>query len=142
MAEKSTFEKVTSSQKPLFGPRKLLLCGFGPEAQKKFASLLHMVGLADLPKIWATAEQASASLADLMALPDESGAGMASSLPRAVIVGGITQAQLIGLMGVCRKSGMQPPLWACLTPVSESWPLEQLLAELAREREAMAKRKR
>lgn len=141
MTEKSTFEKVTPSQQPLYGPRKLILCGFGAEAQKKFASLLHMVGMADVPKIWATADQGSALLAELMALPDESGAGMASSLPRAVIVGGITQAQLIGLMNVCKKSGMRASLWACLTPVSETWSLSQLLAELARERDAMAKRK-
>lgn len=142
MADPSTFEKVTSSQKPLFGTRKLLLCGFGAEAQKKFGSLLDMVGIADVPKVWATAEQGGALLADLMALPDESGAGMASSLPRAVIVGGITQAQLIGLMNVCKKSGMHSSLWACLTPVSETWSLAQLLAELAREREAMARPKR
>lgn len=142
MTDPSTFEKVTSSQKPLFGPRKLLLCGFGSEAQKKIGSLLDLVGIADVPKVWATAEQGSALLADLMALPDESGAGMASSLPRAVVVGGITQAQLISLMNVCKKSGMQPSLWACLTPVSEKWPLEQLLAELARERDAMQNRKR
>jgi hypothetical protein len=142
MTEKSTFEKVTSSQQPLYGPRKLLLCGFGAEAQKKFESLLDLVGIADAPKVWATAEQGGVLLADLMALPDGSGAGAASSLPRAVVVGGITQAQLIRMMNVCRKSGMQPSLWACLTPVSEKWPLEQLLAELARERDAMQNRKR
>lgn len=142
MTEKSTFERVTSSQQPLYGPRKLLLCGFGAEAQKKFGSLLDRVGIADVPKIWATGEQGAQVLSDLMALPDGSGAGMASSLARAVIVAGITQAQLISLMNVCKKSGMQPSLWACLTPVSESWPLEQLLAELARERDAMEKRKR
>jgi hypothetical protein len=142
MTDPSTFEKVTSSQKLLFGPRKLLLCGFGPEAQKKFAGLLDLVGIADVPKIWATTEQGATALSDLMRLPEGSGAGMASSLPRAVVVGGITQAQLISLMNVCRKSGMQPSLWACLTPVSEKWPLEQLLAELAREHAAMQKQKR
>jgi hypothetical protein len=40
---------------------------------------------------------------------------------------------------MCKESGMTQALWACLTPVSESWPLRQLLAELAREREAMQK---
>jgi hypothetical protein len=52
MAEKSTFEKVTRSEKILYGPRKLLLCGFGAEAQKKFDTVLGTAGLADVPKVW------------------------------------------------------------------------------------------
>jgi hypothetical protein len=142
VTEPSTFQKVTVSQKPLYGPRKLLLCGFGAEAQKRLAGVLEMAGLADVPRVWAAADQAVATLASLLALPDGSGMGAGSPLPRAIIVAGITEAQLIGLMNMCKKSGMQPSLWACLTPVSETWPLEQLLAELARERDAMATRKR
>ena len=99
-----------------------------------------MVGLADVPRVWVTTEQGAAPLAELLALADGSGAGAASALPRAVIVAGITEAQLIGLMTACKKSGMQPALWAVLTPVSETWTVGQLLAELAREREAMQKR--
>lgn len=142
MSEKSTFEKVTASQTPLYGPRKLLLCGFGAAAQKKFERVLEMIGLVDLPRVWASADQKADTLARLLEHPDGCGAGRDSELPRAVIVSGITQAQLIGLMNVCRKSGMQSSLWACLTPVSETWPLEQLLAELIRERKAMKQRSR
>jgi hypothetical protein len=141
MTEKSTFEKVTRSEKVLYGPRKLMLCGFPAVGQAGFDSVLGMVGIADVPKIWVTAQQAQCTLADILALPDGSGAGVSSTLPRAVIVSGLSEAQLISLMNVCKKSGMQQALWACLTPVSEAWPLQQLLAELAREREAMQKRK-
>ena len=140
MPEKPSFEKVSRSEKLLYGPRKLLLCGFGAEAQKKFATVLGMAGLADAPKVWVAAEQGATPLADLLELPDGSGSGGASALPRAVIVAGITEAQLIGLMTVCRKSGMQPTLWAVLTPVSEKWTVAQLLTELAREREALQKK--
>ena len=140
MTDNSTFEKVTQSEKTLYGPRKLLLCGFSVEAQKKLESLLGMVGIVDVPRVWVTTEQGEASLADLLAVADGSGAGAVSALPRAVIVAGITEAQLIGLMTACKKSGMQPALWAVLTPVSETWTVGQLLAELARERDAMQKR--
>jgi hypothetical protein len=115
MLEASLFEKVTRSEKCLYGPRKLMLCGFPAAGQAKLDTVLGLVGIADVPKIWVTAEQARHTLAD--------------------------EAQLIGLMNACKKSGMQPALWACLTPVSETWPLQQLLTELAREREAMQKRK-
>jgi len=141
MTEKSTFEKVTRSEKPLYGPRKLMLCGFPAVGQAKFDMVLGLVGIADVPKIWVTAEQAQHSLAEILALPDGSGTGVSSSLPRAVIVSGLIEAQLISLMNVCKKSGMQQALWACLTPVSETWTLQQLLTELAHEREAMQKRK-
>ncbi len=137
----SNFEKVTRSEKLLYGPRKLLLCGFGAEAQNKFNSVLGMTGLADVPKVWVATAQRSTALADLFELPDGSGSGGASALPRALIVAGITEAQLIRLMTVCKKSGMQQSFWAVLTPVSEKWTVEQLLTELAREREALQKRK-
>jgi hypothetical protein len=141
MTEKSTFEKVTRSEKLFFGPRKLLLCGFTAESQEKFNTVLGMVGLADVTKVWVTTQQGSTPLADLLELPDGSGSGAASALARAVIVAGITEAQLISLMTVCKKSGMQQPMWAVLTPVSEKWTVSQLLTELAREREALQKRK-
>lgn len=140
MTEKSTFEKVTRSEKILYGPRKLLLCGFGTEARKKFNTVLETTGLTDLPKVWVTTEQGSTALAGLLELPDGSGSEAASALPRAVIVAGISEAQLISLITVCKKSGMQQALWAVLTPVSEKWTVQQLLTELAREREALQKK--
>lgn len=141
MVERPTFDKVTPSEKRIYGPRKLLLCGFTAGTQSKFEAVLRMTGIADVPKVWVAAEQQQHTLAELLELSDGSGAGESSTLPRAVIVSGITQAQLLGLMSMCKKSGMTQALWACLTPVSESWPLQQLLAELAREREAMQKSK-
>jgi len=140
MTEKSTFQKVTRSDKLLYGPRKLLLCGFGAESQKKFNAVLNLVGLADIPRIWVTTEQAKTALADLLELPDGSGSEGASALPRAIIVAGVTESQLIGLMTTCNKAGMQKSLWAALTPVSEKWTVAQLLAELAREREALQRK--
>jgi len=141
MTEKTTFEKVTRSDKLLYGPRKLLLCGFGAGARKNFSAVLGMAGLADVPRVWVATPQGATTLADLLALPDGSGAEAASALPRAVIVAGITEAQLIRLMTICKKSGMQTAFWAVLTPVSETLTVQQLLAELAREREALQKRK-
>jgi len=42
-------------------------------------------------------------------------------------------------MAGCRKSGMQQPLWATLTPTSEDWSIRNLLNELAAEHRAMKK---
>jgi hypothetical protein len=138
---KATFEKMTRSDKALYGPCKLLLCGFPAGAQSKLNTLLDMAGLKALPRAWIVRDQEEMRLSDLFRLPDGQGEGLSSDLPRAIIVAGITEKELIRLMAVCRKTGMKPALWATLTPTSESWTLRALLAELSAERQALQKKK-
>ena len=133
----ATFEKVTTSDKPLYGSRKLLLCGFPSAAQAKFETVLGMAALQKVKKIWVRDDQDHIVLSTLLQLPDNSGASVSSNLPRAIIVSGVSQNELISLMTVCKKTGMMNALWATLTPVSENWTIRKLLAELAAERKAM-----
>ena len=137
-----TFEKVQRSDKRMYGSPKLLLCGFSVPVQDKFMAVLKMAGLQDVNLLWANDSHAQKTLADLIALPEGSGAGEGSDLPRAIIVSGITENQLHGLMTLCRKTGMQQPLWAALTPTSETWALAHLLTELQAERKALAGRRK
>jgi len=131
------FEKVTRSDKPLYGVRKLLVCGFDAAAQPQFKNLLKMAGIKDLPVVWVTADQVDTRLSVLIEQPDNSGSSVSSTLPRAVIVSGITENELHRLMDKGRKIGMKPVLWAALTPTSETWSAKALLAELSAERRAM-----
>lgn len=137
----SGFQKVTQSEELLYGPRKLLLCGFAADVQPKLITLLKVIGLAAIPLVWVTDDQADIQVGDLVRLENGTGSGASSSLPRAIIMSGISQNELHTLMAGCRKSGMQPPLWATLTPTSETWPIQNLLKELAAEHEAMQKRR-
>ena len=137
-----TFERVQHTDTPMYGPKKLILCGFPAAVQDKFGLVLEMAGLRGVPVIWANSDHQATSLADLLALPADSGRGSDSTLPRAVIVAGITENQLHSLMTTCRKTGMQQALWAVLTPTSETWPLSGLLGELQAEKEALSKRKK
>lgn len=136
-----TFEKVTHSDRPFYGTRKLLICGFSVNAQIKFKNLLERVNITDLPVVWATSAQAETRLSDLFAQPDNTGSGVSSTLPRAIVLSGITDNELHRLMDMARKTGMKPVLWAVLTPTSETWILKSLLTELAAERRAMQKKK-
>jgi hypothetical protein len=140
MAE-AKFEKITHSDTLLYGPPKLLLCGFPKSAQSKFKSLIAAAGLAGISVLWAAKEHQTEVLSDLVNLPDGAGLGASSDLPRAVIVSGIQEKQLHGLMTLCRKTGLHKVLWAVLTPVSEKWTLQALLSELQAERRAMQRRK-
>jgi len=132
-----TFEKVTRSEKALYGPRKLLLCGFAASMQANFAKVLEFTGLADLDVVWVATEQADAEIGQLMELGPGTGTGVDSSLPRAIVVAGLSENELHNLMNTCRASGMKSALWAVLTPVSEKWTLRQLLVELEAERTAL-----
>ncbi|NNL77608.1 MAG: DUF3783 domain-containing protein [Desulfobacterales bacterium] len=138
----ASFEKVSQSNKPLYGPRKLLLCGFSQSVQPKFSELVQLLGLSDIPRVWIIEDQAGISVGDLMQLEDNSGWGVSSELPRAIIMAGITQNELHRLMVGCRKAEMKPPLWATLTTTSETWAIEALLKELAAEHRAMQNKKR
>ena len=135
------FEKITHSDTLLYGSPKLLLCGFPKTAQSKFRSLVATAGLAEIPVLWATKEHWTEVLSDLLKLPDCTGMGASSDLPRAVIVSGIQEKQLHSLMALCRKTGMKPAMWAVLTPISEKWTLQALLSELQAERRAMQRKK-
>ena len=123
----------------MYGPSKLLLCGFAAAAQSKFMTVLDMAGLKDIPVVWVNQALSEKRLSELLDLSNGNGEGKGSTLPRAIIVSGITENQLHALMTLCRKTGMQQALWAVLTPTSETWPLEQLLAELQAERKALSK---
>ena len=135
------FEKVSQSDKPMYGPRKLLICGFSSAAQPKFVKLLELIGLSETPRIWVTEENGNRLISEVLALDDSTGWGVSSELPRAIIMCGLTQNELHQLMSGSRQSGMKPPLWATLTPTSETWTVIDLLQELAAEHQAMQKRK-
>ena len=135
------FEKVSRTDQPLYGPRKLLLCGFSQSVQPNFNKLLELIGLSEIPKVWVTENQADIQVGELVTLRDNAGFGVSSELPRAIIMAGITQNEMHRLMTGCRQSKMKQTLWATLTPTSETWTIQSLLNELAAEHAAMQKRK-
>jgi hypothetical protein len=136
------FEKVSRTDQPLYGPRKLLLCGFSQSVQPNFNKLLELIGLSEIPKVWVTENQADIQVGELVTLRDNAGFGVSSELPRAIIMAGITQNEMHRLMTGCRQSKMKQTLWATLTPTSETWTIQSLLGELAAEHREMQKRKR
>ncbi len=135
------FEKVSASDEPMYGPRKLLICGFSSEIQPHVAKLLEIIKLSDIPRIWVTEEHAGTPIAEVLALEDNTGWEASSALPRAIIMCGLTQNELHLLMSGSRQAGMQPPLWATLTPTSETWTVQDLLKELTAEHQAMQQKK-
>jgi hypothetical protein len=141
MEKKATFTKVSRTEDRLYGPRKLLICGFPLAGRSGFLDIMKSAEIENVPTVWVESGQADFLLKDLFALPDQSGLKKESELFRAVIMGGITQKELHQLMGTCRNNGMPPVLWAVLTPISETWTLKMLLEELESERCKMRERR-
>jgi len=137
MNDTSQFSRVTRSSRPLYGPRKLLICGFTLEGQSTLDNVIAVSTVEELPAIYAASADLEETLSSLMSRPANSGRGEPSRMPAAVIMAGITEKELHQLIASYREAGLPNPLWATLTPTSENWSLRQLLTELSREREAL-----
>ncbi|MDY6792836.1 MAG: DUF3783 domain-containing protein [Thermodesulfobacteriota bacterium] len=137
MKHKEQFTKVGKSNKRMYGPKGLLVCGYPEEAWNDFLNLVDQVGLSDTRVVFASSNDLEESVGDM--LTDESKAGFAgaSDMPRAVIMSGLTQNELHRLLTAYREAGFASQIWATLTPVSQNWPLGHLLNELQTENKAM-----
>lgn len=136
-----TFKKVGKSAKTLYGPRAVLACGFTPPEQQRLMEFLEGIDMADIPVIFATESDGDACLKDLLARPGQSGRDQACTADYAIILSGITEEELHRILSAYQSTDLPRPLWATLTPYSETWCLSDLLKELKKEREAMEKKK-
>ncbi len=128
------FAKIEQTERQMYGPRKLLLCGFTAQQQPVLTEALSAAGLGDIGCVFVGDAHLNMTLGELMDLPDHTGAGTSSSIQRAVIMSGITEKELHALMAAHRGADLPRPLWAALTETSEGWTLEALLSELSAER--------
>lgn len=140
MNDSDTFSRVTHSDSRLYGPRALLVCGFSDEGQSAIIDLIQASKIDSLAVIFATSNDLAARLGELFGREAMSGRNEPSRMPAAMIMAGITEAELHQLMGRYRTAGLPWPLWATLTSTSATWSLRALLKELAAERAALAAR--
>jgi hypothetical protein len=136
-----SFQKIERSEKRLYGPTAIIVCGYAPAEHSSIANALGKMDLDDRPVIFATQADLSRTLTQLLASANRHGKGQASPMARALVMSGFTQKEVHFLMSVYRKAQMPPQLWATLTPVSETWTLGALLDELAAEAAAFKKRR-
>lgn len=142
MSHEGKFRKVKKSGKKMYGPGKLLVCGYPESDQKALLSLLKENGLSAFPVIFATNGDLQKTLKELLDSDDRQGQGEASDMKRAIIMSGFTQKELHILMAAYRGSELPAQLWATLTPLSENWSAGDLLNELAAEAEAIKKQRK
>jgi hypothetical protein len=140
MEQKGEFNRIEKSGKRMYGPRGLLVCGYAEEERNVFLDFISKINMNDLPVIFAVNGDVLKNLGELFAYEHSYGITGPSELPRAVIMSGLTQNELHGLMGAYRETGFVGQIWASLTPTSETWTLKALLVELLAEARAMQKK--
>ena len=133
----TTFRPIGDSDKKLHGRTAVLASGFSAEEQSQLHAQFSAWGLPDVPLIVIAPETLPLTLAQATALPDQANFGQTPELPRAIVMSGLMERQLNSLMRGYRAGGFPRPLWASVTPHSESWTVKYLLVELLKEREAM-----
>jgi len=136
----NTFQKVGKTEKRMFGPPCIIICGYRVDEQETILSLIETCGLSRHPVLFATEEDADMILRDIVTAESGKGRGLSSRLSRAIIMSGLTEKELHSLLSTYRKKKFTPQLWATLTPVSEGWTLKALIGELTAEAAAFRKR--
>ena len=137
MEQKGEFNRIDKSEKRMYGPRGLIVCGYTEDERNIFLDFITNINIDDVPVIFAVNADVEKILGELITHDHKSGNTGPSELPRAVIMSGLSQNELHGLMGSYRKAGFESQIWASLTPTSETWTLKALLLELLAEARAM-----
>jgi hypothetical protein len=137
MGHKGKLKKLGKSKKKMYGPTKLLICGYSAEEHSTILNLVNFLSLKNTPLIFAQAEDLGKKLQDILKFEHKTGFDQDSPMQRAIIMSGLTEKELKELMQSYKKAQMPAQLWATLTPTSKNWSLEALLKELQSEAQAL-----
>ena len=132
------FKPIGQTEQRLFGPRKILVCGYSLEQQHNLLKIYtQLPEFTTLPILFARAEDTNASLETLFSRNHATEEDEVLASPPAIIMAGLTEKELHLFMAEHKKAMKFSPIWATLTPTSVGWTLGELLQELGREKEAM-----
>jgi hypothetical protein len=134
-----TMRPMAIDDRPLYGPRGLLVCGLEEGLAGQLLELIRGLGWDDLPISFAGREDLKTSVGQLFLDQPDNREALGGF---AVIMSGITGNQLQQLMKSWRETTLPRTLWATLTKTSETWALLTLLKHLAEEQKEMAESRR
>jgi len=133
----NTFKKVGDSDERMYGPQKILVCGYPSDEHASLMDFFAAYGFSDFPIVFVTKTDESRLLKEIILGKHRSGYQQTSGTKRAVILSGFTENELRQLLSAYRSEKLPRPLMATLTPTSENWTVKHLLTELSLEAETM-----
>jgi hypothetical protein len=131
--DQGTFTKVENTDERMYGPRALLVCGYPPGEHEAVDALVSGLIGPDMPVIFASDDMADRRLAEIFSMAGGTGRGCVSAFRRGMILSGFAMKELHSLMAAYKQADLPRQLWATLTPISETWSLAELIAELIKE---------
>jgi len=104
--KEGTFQRVEKTAEKMYGPRKLLVCGYLAKEQETFMTCVKETDLNDLPVVFIGEDEGDKLISEMLTWDNGHGTGEDSSLGRAVIMSGFFKEELHRLMKNYRESGM------------------------------------
>lgn len=116
-----------------------------PQTEPSWSALVAACEKVGLPVKPVSNTQAGHTVGWLCGIPGASEASVLLHLapetyPAALILNGLDRKHLDTLLAELRTAGVTIPLKAVVTATNQQWPLSELLAELCRERDEIARR--
>jgi len=118
----------------MYGPRGILVCGFSSNERKTILKIFTNKKFKHLPVVFTDSEDRLELMKDMITRAHQTGMGHECGLEHAIIMSGLTEKELHRTMKAYKEVKLPKPLWATLTPTSESWTVEALISELNSER--------
>ncbi|MBC2715721.1 MAG: DUF3783 domain-containing protein [Desulfobacteraceae bacterium] len=125
---------VGESQKRMYGPRGILVCGFSSDERKAILKMFNNKKFKNLPVIFTANEDKMELMKDMIKRAHQTGLDSKCRMERAIIMSGLTEKEFHRTMSAYKKLKLPKPLWATLTPTSENWTVDALISELSSER--------
>lgn len=131
------FKKVGASEERMYGPCKIVVCGYSPGQHDPLLAFFRAKGFEQFHVVFVPGREEGNLVKDFISRPHLYGYQEDPGTRKAIVISGFTEKELHALLAAFREEGIPRPLLAALTPTSETWPVRVLLRELSREAEEM-----
>jgi len=131
--------KQIDDDEQAFGPKVVLASGFSTDEVPELTGMLAALDAPDHRVVLCSEKLLHLTLVQAMGAADPGTPVAADQLPRALVLSGLTGAQVQGLFAAWRASGMPRPIFAQTTTSNLDWTVTDLLLELLREQKEMAR---
>ena len=135
------FKKIDQDEGAPLGPLALLLCGFSLEESRTVSSFLGTIDASEHRVVLCTEPMLAQSLGEALTTTEESPPVPPDKLPRAMVLSGMTGAQVRVFLDQYASTQLPRPIFATVTPSNLDFKVRDLLIELLQEHRAMSERK-
>jgi hypothetical protein len=137
----ATFQRIDQNDELSPGPPAVLVCGFATDIEASLKTVLERCGAPDHRVVFCSREMVKQTLKQALESTEPSQPAPPDTLPKAMVLSGMSGAQLQGFLSAYSASKLPRPIFASVTPINVTFPVGKLLMELLAEHREMSKRR-